>query len=146
MFVYRQDWDKDLSGGITVEQMREIFRIYKVLNTKYRFTICYCWSTGQWVANNNFDLYLLQFEATYDQWQLSVLVTWPELTNASPDRSHWCQVEHLSFSLTNLIVLCPHNRRYMKSMKKVILKLFTIFRFRLRTRMLPTSRTQTRGK
>ena len=41
MFVYLQDWDKDLSGGITVEQMREIFRIYKVLNTKYRFTICY---------------------------------------------------------------------------------------------------------
>ena len=42
MFVYRQDWDKDLSGGITVEQMREIFRIYKVLTTKYRFTIYYC--------------------------------------------------------------------------------------------------------
>ena len=57
MFVYGQDWDKDLSGGITVEQMREIFRIYKVLTTKYRFTICYCWSTGQGGANNNFDLY-----------------------------------------------------------------------------------------
>ena len=29
LFVF-QDWDKDLSGGITVDQMREIFRIYKV--------------------------------------------------------------------------------------------------------------------
>ena len=48
MFVLRQDWDKDLSGGITVEQMREIFRIYKVFINiknkldKYRFAIWYC--------------------------------------------------------------------------------------------------------
>ena len=38
MFVLRQDWDKDLSGGITVEQMREIFRIYKVLTSTTNLT------------------------------------------------------------------------------------------------------------
>ena len=38
MFVLRQDWDKDLSGGITVEQMREIFRIYKVLTLTTNLT------------------------------------------------------------------------------------------------------------
>ena len=27
---YMQEWDKDESGSISVEQMREIFRIYKV--------------------------------------------------------------------------------------------------------------------
>ena len=27
-----QEWDKNMSGTITLEQMREIFRIYKVRN------------------------------------------------------------------------------------------------------------------
>ena len=30
LILHCQDWDRDLSGGITIDQMREIFRIYKV--------------------------------------------------------------------------------------------------------------------
>ena len=30
-----QEWDKNMSGTITLEQMREIFRIYKVRNLSH---------------------------------------------------------------------------------------------------------------
>ena len=37
--IYCQDWDKDMSGGITVDQMREIFRIYKVISNPFQIII-----------------------------------------------------------------------------------------------------------